>query len=96
MGRKRRNPEEATELGIIPIHCSKRDFEERNKSIIDFTEALRARNRNLNGRELFKNEVTSQYTLTILQEYATVDPRSFELLGQVSSHFTCTFGIAGD
>ena len=83
MGRKRKAPRETDPLSVIPIQYNKKDFEERNRTIIDFTTAIRFRNRDVNHKELSKEDVTQQYTLTILQEYATTKAQCFELLGQV-------------
>lgn len=84
MGRKRKHAREATALGIIPVYYTKLDFEERNKTIMDFTEAIRSRNRNANHRELSKDEVAEQFALAVFQEYPATEPRYFELLSQVS------------
>ena len=83
MGRKRKAARETTGQDILSIYYTKIDFEQRNKTIIDYTEAIRSRNRNINQRELLKDEVTEQFTLAVLGEYAT-EPGCFELLGQVS------------
>ena len=57
------------------------DFGQRNKTIIHYTEAIRSRNRNTNQRELSKNDITEQYTLAVLREYAMTESKSFELIG---------------
>ena len=84
MGRKRRTARETTGQGVLPIYYTKLDFEQRHQTIIDYTEAIRSRNRDTNQRELSKDDVAEQYTLAVLQEYATTEPECFELLGQVS------------
>ena len=86
MVRKRKTPLVTTDQGLIPIHYATRDFEERNKNVIDFTNALRSRNRDVKGRELAKDEVTQEFAIAIFRLYPTADPRCFELLGQVSLH----------
>ena len=86
MGRKRKTPKEFDALSIAPIRYSKRDFEERKKNIIDFTEAIRSRNRNKHQIELSREEVAGQYTLAVLQVYAIDDPESLQLTAQVSFH----------
>lgn len=70
-------------LGIIRVPYTKREFEERDRTVIDFTEAIRSRNLDTNQRQLVKDEVPEQITLEIFREYAT-EPIAFELLGQVS------------
>lgn len=89
MARKRKNPRPANEIGIVPLHYDKRDFEENQKTAIDFAEAISHRNRDLSARELSRSEVASQYVMVVLQEYSTEEPKSFELLGQVRPHPTC-------
>ena len=84
MGRKRKTPREFDALSIIPIRFSKQDFEERRKNVIDFTEAIRSRNRNKNQLELSREDVAGQYSLAILREYAADDPKSVQLTAQVS------------
>ena len=84
MGRKRKAARETTGQDVLSIYCTKIDFVQRNKTIIDYTEAIRSRNRNINQRELSKEEVSEQFTLAVLEEYATTEPGCFELLGQVS------------
>ena len=88
MGRKRKTPRESDPLRIIPVHYTKQHFEELNRTIIDFADAIRSRNRALRQRELSKDDVAQQFTLAVLQQYAT-EARSFELLGQVSLFPTC-------
>ena len=56
---------------------------------IDFSTALRSRNRDVNRSKLTKEEVTQQYTLAVLQEYSTADSERFELLGEVHFHPGC-------
>ena len=75
-------------LGVIPFHYTKQQFEERNKAIIDFSEAIRSRNRLMIQRELSKEDVAQQFTLAVLEQYATTETQCFELLGQVSPSAT--------
>lgn len=96
MGRKRKHARETTALGIIPVYYTKQDFEERNKTIMHFTEAIRSCNRNANQRELTKDEIAEQFALAVFQEYAATDPRYLELLGQVSVDQIPTTGCVRD
>ena len=84
MGRKRRAVRETIGQGVLPVHYTKANFENSKETVIQYTEAIRSRNRDTNQRELSKAEVTEQYTLAVLEEYATTEPKCFELLGQVS------------
>ena len=84
MGRTRRTAKETTGQGVLPLYYTRADFKQRNGTIIYYTEAIRSRNRNANERELSKDEVSEQFTLAVLQEYAPTEPECFELLGQVS------------
>ena len=83
MGRRRIRKRETNAQDVLPIHVSKLDFEQQTKTIIDYTKAIRSHNRDTNQRELSKVEVTQQFTLAVLSEYATTETRCFELLGQV-------------
>lgn len=96
MGRKRKRAKETTALGIIPVYYTKLDFEERNKTILDFAEAIRSRNHDANQRELSKDEVAEQFALAVFQEYAATEPTYFELLGQVSVDQIPTSGCVRD
>ena len=96
MGRKRKTPRETDPLRIMPLHYTKRDFEERNRTIVDFTRSIRSRNRDVNHIELSKEDVAEQFTLEVLQQYATTEARTFELLGQVSLFATCTLSVTRD
>ena len=84
MGRKRRAARETTRQDVLPVQYNKTDFEQREKTVIDYTEAIRSHNRNINQRELSKDDVSEQFTLAVLEEYATTEPKCFELLDQVS------------
>ena len=84
MGRKRRAARETTGQGVLPLHYTKANFENSKKTVIQYTEAIRSRNWHTNQRELSKEEVSEQFTITVLKEYATTEPECFELLGQVS------------
>lgn len=68
LGRPRRTPK-ANEHGVIPLEYTKRDFEERNRSVMDFTIAIRTRNRDVAKRELSKEEVSEQYALIMFSCY---------------------------
>ena len=96
MGRRRRVARDTTAQGVIPLCYSTSDFEESKKNIIDFTEAIRSRNRDTNQRELSRDAVAEQFTIAVFREYATTDPRLFELLGQVSRYQTPRFGVVHD
>lgn len=89
LGRPRRTPK-ANEHGVIPLEYTKRDFEERNRSVMDFTIAIRTRNRDVAKRELSKEEVSEQYALIIWTLYQHGEPRYDELMGQVRSLVMCT------
>ena len=52
-------------------------FEQRNKTIIDYTEAIRCRNRNTNQRELSKEDVTEQFTACSASRVSTNGARMF-------------------
>ena len=84
MGRRRRTAKETTGQGVLSVYYTKTDFEQRSQTIIDYTIAIRSRNRDINHRELSKDDVAEQFTLAVLREYATTEPGCFELLGQVS------------
>ena len=86
MGRKRKTPRETTGQGVLPIYYTKVDFEQRNRTIIHYTDAIRTRNQDINQRELSKDEVGEQFTLAVLQVYAPTEPECFELLDQVTYH----------
>lgn len=94
MGRKRKHARETTALGVIPLYYTKKHFEERKKTVIDFTQAIRSRNRDTNQRELTKDEVAEQFALVVSQKYAATEPRYSELLGQVSVDQMPTSGCA--
>ena len=84
MGRKRKAPRATTGEGVLPVYFTRLDFEEHNKTIIDFTVAIRFRNWHINQRELLKDETTQQFTVAVLKEYAPTEPKCFEVLDQVS------------
>ena len=91
MGRTRKTPREATNLTIISIHYSEHDLKEGNINIVDFTVALQNRNRDINKRELCKEDVTGQYALLLLKVFHPDEPRYLELISQVCSLIACTF-----
>ena len=84
MGRKRRAARETTRQDVLPVYYTRRDFEQQKRTIIEYAEAIRSRNRDTSQRELSKVEVTEQFTLIVLSEYAMTEPECFELLDQVS------------
>ena len=84
MGRKRRAARETTGQDVLPVYYTKVDFEQLKRTIIDYADAIRSRNRDTNQRELSKAEVNQQFTIAVLSEYETAERECFELLGQVS------------
>ena len=83
MARKRKNPQQTNRSGVIPLDYWKQDFEKLTFTIVEYTLALRRRNRDIAHREVSKDEVREQFTVALLTLYHLEDPTYKRLIGQV-------------
>lgn len=61
------------------------NFEKRNKTIIGYPEVIRSRSRDITKRVLSKEDVTDQFTLAVLREYASTEPACLDLVDQINT-----------
>lgn len=79
-----KQPKKPTVRGIIVPGLTRAHFDECWATIHDFTRFCQKNNKEVLGRELERDEVSSMFTSLIQKIYPADDPKSWELLGQVS------------
>ena len=91
VGRTQRAAGKTTTQGVIPLYYSTSDFEQSKKNIIDFTEAIRSRNRDTNQRELSKDD-----SKTSKSTKQTLNDRSPQINNQASKETKSNHDQGGD